>query len=646
MKWFRNLKLGVKFMLGTVLITLLGIGSMIAYVSNMVSTDMYKSAIEDAENLGYRYGNIVKAELEVGMDAARVLSQTFSSMKKNGLLTRDSATIILKEVLEKNKTFTSVTTLWEPNALDGNDNNFKNRYGHDATGRFMADFAKSGGKIIREPVVGYNKDGEGDWYLIPKKTLNETVTPPRKTVFDGKDIFLSYTSVPIIVDGKFLGAVSVEFDLAIFKKIIDTVKPYGTGYSVIIAHNGARVGHPKKDLIGKIVGDDVPEHKQKLLNSIRDGKTYSLSKKALATGKTSYLIYTPISIGDAKEFWSFNTIIPIDTVMEDAHHIQRILIISGLAVISGIIAFIFLLSKYISGQLKQTVQFLDEMSKGDLTGSLVIDQKDEIGQMTSSMTAMQNKLNDIIAKVVTSADSVASSSEEISGTASSLSSGATEQASTVEEITSSLEEMSAGITTNALNSKNTDSLAQNVSTQAADGGKAVNDTVEAMKHISQKISLIEDIAYQTNLLALNAAIEAARAGEQGKGFAVVAGEVRKLAEKSQAAAQEISAQAAGSVQIAEKAGKLLDEIVPNIKKTAELVQEITKASEEQEIGANQINIGMQQLSEVTQHTATSSEELSATAENLFSHAQHLQEMISFFKLKKVKSDNKDIKQIS
>ncbi|MBU0621733.1 MAG: MCP four helix bundle domain-containing protein [Gammaproteobacteria bacterium] len=271
------------------------------------------------------------------------------------------------------------------------------------------------------------------------------------------------------------------------------------------------------------------------------------------------------------------------------------------------------------------------IASGDFTVRIDTRANDQ-SSLLFAVKGMVAKLSEIITSVRSGADSLASASEEISATAQSLSQASSEQAASVEETTASIEEMTASISQNTENAKVTDSMAGKAAKQATEGGEAVVSTVEAMKKIAGKISIVDDIAYQTNLLALNAAIEAARAGEHGKGFAVVAAEVRKLAERSQVAAQEIGELAGSSVSLAEKAGKLLDEMVPSINKTSELVQEIAAASSEQSSGVAQINGAMGQLNQTTQQNASASEELAATAEEMSSQTEQLQNVMTFFKL--------------
>lgn len=282
------------------------------------------------------------------------------------------------------------------------------------------------------------------------------------------------------------------------------------------------------------------------------------------------------------------------------------------------------------GNIKEQATVADKLANGDLTA--IINVKSESDLLGNSLKKMITNLQNIIANVKSAADNVSSGAQEISSSSEQMSQGATEQAAAAEEASSSMEQMSANIKQNADNAQQTERIALKSSEDAKEGGQAVAATVQAMKDIAGKISIIEEIARQTNLLALNAAIEAARAGEHGKGFAVVASEVRKLAERAQTAAGEISTLSTSSVQVAEKAGQMLTRIVPDIQKTAELVQEITAASNEQNSGAGQINSAIQQLNQVIQQNASASEEMSSTAEELASQAEQLQDTISFFKL--------------
>ncbi len=329
------------------------------------------------------------------------------------------------------------------------------------------------------------------------------------------------------------------------------------------------------------------------------------------------------------------------------------------AIFAGI-CLAFFLTRGITNPISKGVDFAQTISKGDLTATIDLDQKDEVGILADALKNMATRLRDVVGNVRESSDNVksmsenvkdaaenvSSTSEEMSASAEQMSQGATEQAASSEEASSSIEEMSANIKQNADNALQTEKIALQAAQDAQEGGKAVNETVSAMKEIADKISIIEEIARQTNLLALNAAIEAARAGDAGKGFAVVASEVRKLAERSQNAAAEINQLSSSSVDIAERAGNLLTKMVPDIQKTAELVQEISAACNEQNAGANQISTAIQQLDQIAQQNASAAEEMSSSSENMStsavqmsssanemtSQAESLQDAISFFRL--------------
>ncbi|HLD65833.1 MAG TPA: methyl-accepting chemotaxis protein [Pseudomonas sp.] len=289
------------------------------------------------------------------------------------------------------------------------------------------------------------------------------------------------------------------------------------------------------------------------------------------------------------------------------------------------------LLRQLGGEPQEAADTIKRVADGDLAVDIQLRAGDQ-NSMLYSLQQMVFKLRSIMGDVRMTADSLASASEQVAASAQALSQNASEQAANVEETSASVEEIAATVAQNSENAKVTDSMASQSSKDAGEGGAAVREMVNAMRQIAGKIGIIDDIAYQTNLLALNAAIEAARAGDHGKGFAVVAAEVRKLAERSQVAAQEIGAVASDSVTLAERAGQLLDQMVPSIRKTADLVQEISSASREQNTGLEQINLAVTQLAQTTQVNASASEELSSTSEEMSGQAMQLQEMIQFFRL--------------
>ncbi|MDT8442676.1 MAG: methyl-accepting chemotaxis protein [Desulfuromonadales bacterium] len=359
----------------------------------------------------------------------------------------------------------------------------------------------------------------------------------------------------------------------------------------------------------------------------------------------------------------------VDSILQASNQVKTLQLIIGVAaLIIGVLVTIFI-TRSIVRPLNVAVETARALAVGDLTVRIDQISKDETGQLLQAMQEMIDssntvaemagqiaggnlqvqikersdkdvliqalsgmviKLKEVINNVKLSIENVASGAQAMSASSEEMSQGASEQAAAAEEASSSIEQMTANIRQNADNAMQTEKIAIQASGDAREGGEAVNATVGAMKEIADKIMIIEEIARQTNLLALNAAIEAARAGEHGKGFAVVAAEVRKLAERSQKAAGEINELSTNSVEVAEKAGTVLNSLVPNIQKTAELVQEISAASREQDAGADQISKSIQQLDAVIQQNASASEEMASTSEELSGQSEQLAEMISFF----------------
>jgi methyl-accepting chemotaxis protein len=318
--------------------------------------------------------------------------------------------------------------------------------------------------------------------------------------------------------------------------------------------------------------------------------------------------------------------------VDTARNVQATLYMTGgVAIILGIVIAV-MITRSITIPISKGMKVATELAAGNLDVSISAWGRDEMGQLLIAMKNMVEKLRTVVVSVKSAAHNVASGSDQLSVGAGALSQGTTEQAASTEEASSSIEEMSATIKQNADNAAQTEKIALQSATNATDSGLAVAEAVAAMKNIASRISIIEEIARQTNLLALNAAIEAARAGEHGRGFAVVAAEVRKLAERSQIAAAEISKLSASSVRIAENAGTMLAQLVPDIQRTAELVQEISVASREQTSGTDQISNAIQQLNQVVQQNAGATEEIATTAEELAAQAEQLKTTIAFFRV--------------
>jgi methyl-accepting chemotaxis protein len=340
--------------------------------------------------------------------------------------------------------------------------------------------------------------------------------------------------------------------------------------------------------------------------------------------------YTPVQVGDS--VWALMSEIDEAEVLHPVNNLVMSVAAAGLIIALVIAAVAYITARGIADPLAKGVRFAQAVAGGDLNAEIDVDRKDEVGQLAAAMHEMIDNLRGVVSEVRSATRGVASGSREMSGASETLSSGASEQAQSVQAVTESMDEMTRNIRRNAENAATTEQTALKAAEHAEEGGKAVTDTVAAMKEIAEKISIIEEIARQTNLLALNAAIEAARAGEHGKGFAVVAAEVRKLAERSGEAAGEIGELSVDSVRIAEQAGEMLKLMVPDIQKTAELIQEISASSGEQNSRAEQISSAVTQLDGVIQQNTAASEKTASTSEELSIQAEQLQRSIGFFSL--------------
>jgi methyl-accepting chemotaxis protein len=444
---------------------------------------------------------------------------------------------------------------------------------------------------------------------------------PTKSPSTGLPVVL--ITAPIMDGGRVIGIFGLPIDLGTFAQRIVTKVAIGkTGFPVITNRAGLTIAHPNKENIFKT-----------------DISTTDWGKKVLASPSGSVVYYNFNGVDKVQTFVKdedYGLIVLASLTMSDitksALGMAVELVIVGVA---GIVLALVIIALFMNSRLKPlkaAAEAADLLAGGDLDVVMPRTHRDEIGLLLLSMGGMVEKLRGIVTNVKSGAANVSLGSQQISSTAQQMSQGATEQAASAEEVSASMEEMAATTKQNTDNAGATEQLSRKAADDALEGGRAVEDTVKAMKQIASSISIIEEIARQTNLLALNAAIEAARAGEAGKGFAVVASEVRKLAERSQKAAGEISVLSKDSVEVAEKAGELLKKVVPDIQRTFGLVQEIASASREQSVGSDQVTKAITQLDSVIQQNSAASEELAASAEELSGQAVGLQEAMSYFKL--------------
>ncbi|MBC15564.1 MAG: chemotaxis protein [Desulfovibrio sp.] len=452
-----------------------------------------------------------------------------------------------------------------------------------------------------------------------ENVISQTVM---QSVTDGS-LFFAISTPVFDNNGQIIGAVALLAQWESFcKTFIDPVVIGKEGYGFIIDATGRFIYHPKEKSI--ILEDRSSDSFVRTAIQQKNGQiTYAWE------GRDKILVF--------KEDPTTNWIVCMSAYESDlaSGAIQQGYVLAGtgfgiIMLVGGIV--IAFLNKFAIRPVTDGMGMAERLSSGDLISNIHSESPSELGRLIRSLGRMLHKLRDVVGSVKKSAEMVASGSEEIAASAQQMSEGSVEQAASVEEISASMELMSQNIAQNLETVRKTRDIAVRTANDAQEGGEAVKKTVQAMRDIAERTSIIEDIARQTNLLALNAAIEAARAGEHGKGFAVVAAEVRKLAEHSGTAASEISELTGNSLEVAEKAGTMLEQVVKDIKHNEELVQEVAAASGEQHESAQQITTSIQHLDVVVQKNASFSEELSATSQELSSQAVQLQQAMEFFQV--------------
>lgn len=583
-----------------------------------------------AEDKAKGYSLDVGGTLDLAMAVTRTLASTFEQATNHSPIPdREFLDAILIQTLELNQELAGAWCTFPPNVFDDREEEYKDKY----KGAYRNWYHRDEGRIAESFVGDEELEGQA-WFDIPMAGNVEIIGEPYPWEANGKKFWLASTGYPIKKNGKNIGVVAVDFYLNDLQETVLGIKPFETGYAFLVTTSGTVVAHPNQDLQAKKIADHLSRnHSAQAVSAVEAGRSYSFQAVSPITGQEEYVTFAPIKIGKTTTPWSLAVAIPMDKVREQADSFVIVSVIISVVAIAVLFVVLLVIANIIAAPIGKGIALAMSLSEGDLTRTIDVDQKDEVGKLAEALRSMAAQLKNVIGDVQSATESVAAGSEELASSSQSLSQGATEQAASVEEVSSSMEEMASNIQGNAESALKTEKIALQAAKNAEESGAAVSQAMTAMTDIAEKISVVEEIARQTNLLALNAAIEAARAGEHGKGFAVVAAEVRKLAERSGTAAAEISELSTSTVHVAEEAGEKLGRLVPDIQQTAQLIQEIAAASQEQHTGVDQINAAIQQLDTVVQQNAAASEEVSSTSESLASEAMQLQESVSFFKVR-------------
>lgn len=679
-------------------------------VAGRVGTLVQEGTSDSLKNLAWAHAGVIQSKFDLALDAARTMAQTFE-VGKSGEgkleLGRTQINAILRHVLENNPDFNGTYSCWEPDALDGRDPDFRTGTdGNNAqTGRFTPYWNRGeNGKIAVQPLVEYdtydkhpNGVLKGGWYIGPRETHKESVLDPFPYIVQGKQVWLTTISAPVMRDGKFLGIAGTDYNLDFVQKLSEQASKElfgGQSEVTIVSYMGLVVAdstHP--EWIGKPFKPAGMGDGNALIADIQAGK----SRAWVDDGTKMMSAIAPITLGRTGRPWSVVITVPQAVVMSSAHQLDADIqgrgntntfwmVAVGLVVSVAATLALWLAAGSLARPIRAAAGLARTIQRGDFSQRLNHNSEDEVGQLSNALDAMSqslsekaklaerisegdldvtvalaseedqlgralqrmvDNLNDLVSRLQNGAEMISSNADQVSSLSKTLSEGAGRSAESVTEISATITELTAQTKSNADNSSQANGLSRDTQQAADQGCTQMDEMVQAMdeiqtagKRIDQIIGAIDEITSQTNLLALNAAIEAARAGETGRGFAVVADEVRKLANRSADAARQATmliAESASKTQtgmsIATRTADALKGILNSTTEVSSLVAGISEASSEQSIGINEVSIGLNQIDSVTQRTSQNAAECSEAAEQLTQQADEVRDLVRRFKVR-------------
>ncbi|MBP7336454.1 methyl-accepting chemotaxis protein [Niveispirillum sp.] len=650
---FKKLPLVTKLILAIIIVLVVGLGAGIVAITESSGESTDTLSLEVGKQLGQYHGAVVERRLNDAMDLSRFVATSVLSMKQAGIVNRTQLNAWLKSQLDNNPDLLAVWVGMEPNALDGKDANAANMPGSDAAGRFVPYWNRGSGAVALEPLVDFDKQGDGDYYQLPKRLLREVAIEPYSYMVGGKSTLIMSLAVPIIEDGKFIGVAGVDIATDGIWDELKSVKPFDTGTISLISNGGLWVGYSNRDHLGKPIGQ-TNEKLKDALPAIKEGRPYShLSfSNSLQTEVTQ--LFVPIRIGTTNTPWSILINLPMDKIHAPKVQLRNAILIGALVLTAILILALWYSTRQIVGTpLRRIITTVQALTSGN--HAVVVtdrDRGDEIGAINNALQlfkenagrvaemeeqrrrdelaaaenrrqelnrladAFESSVGHVVSAVAEQSNSIRSDAEALSAIATQTNSQATVVSNSadiananVQTVAAAAEELAYSI--EEINQRIADSSRR--ATEAVGEVERTNDTVAGLAQAAQKIgdvvNLIQSIAGQTNLLALNATIEAARAGEAGKGFAVVASEVKSLANQTAKATEEIAGQIAAIQSVSGSTVTAIQSIGRTIVSISETVTTIAAAAEEQGAATREISRNVQEA-------ATGTREVTANIEGV------------------------------
>jgi methyl-accepting chemotaxis protein len=653
-------------------------------MSAIILTNIYSKSLSNAEDLAKKEAMLGAASIEGDLNKTKYelnrIKDTIVFAKDTKSLSRIEVISLFKKYVQNNPEILAFYTLWEPNKFDGKDNDYVNTAGHDQTGRLIPYLVKTSKGVSLDALIDYEKEGAGDYYLLPKKTGLISLIDPYIYPIDGKDVLIASLTMPIFdKNNSFIGMVGADFKVDYIQGLIEKIKPMG-GYTALSAMDGKLVAH---GLDKKWIGQNLQKAgvSDEVVNMLKEGKGHKEYAFSKAYNSDTLRIYTPIHIKGTNSYWSFITVIPKSAILADFYFYLN-LILAILVILITIIVFtnIQFINKLLN-PLKIVNNAMINISNGDLKTEINESDlsNDEIGSLGRTLNSMAKNLRGLIGQVNKSIEDISASSQEMSASTDQTAQGAQQTAKSTAQMAEGAQNISSNVEQGAISVNTMNKVIQGISEEAKLVAKLGNDTelnanegnkyvknavekIDSIKTVAEDISvtvselgtlssqietivdLIKTIAGQTNLLALNAAIEAARAGEHGKGFAVVAEEVKKLATESAGATDKITNmikeiqnktgvavnkmdrathEVEEGVTVVNEAGKTLENIISQVKTANTKIQEITGQIDNVAFNSQEVVSMIENISAVTEETAASAEEISSITEEQTASLQEI-----------------------